>query len=82
MSPHHATLLAFAAQEVMNYHCADLIKSFGNLISLKWPTNSPTSTKMNIEHYAIDLLRRIHTADIERYYDRTFDESSYKYITD
>jgi len=57
MSPHHAALLAFAAREVMNYHCADLIESFGNLVSLKWPTNSPASTKMNIEHYAIDLLR-------------------------
>ncbi|KAF8637741.1 hypothetical protein AX14_010270 [Amanita brunnescens Koide BX004] len=64
----------------MNYHCADPIKSFGNLISLKWPTDSPASTKMNIEHYAINLLRRIHTADIECYYDCAFD--SYKYITD
>ena len=41
MSPHHAGLLAFAAREVMNYHCADLIESFGNLVSLKWPTDSP-----------------------------------------
>ena len=80
MSPHHAMLLAFAAQEVMNYHCADLIESFGNLVSLKWPTNSPASTKMNIEHYAIDLLRQIHTANIECYYNCAFD--SYKYITD
>ena len=80
MSPHHATLLAFAAREVMNYHCADLIKSFGNLVLLKWPTNSPASTKMNIEHYTINLLGRIHTANIEQYYDHAFD--LYKYITD
>ena len=80
MSPHHAVLLAFAAQEVMNYHCADLIESFGNLVSLKWPTDSPASTKMNIEHYAIDLLRQIHTANIEHYYNCAF--NSYKYIMD
>ena len=80
MSPHHAALLAFAAQEVMNYHCTDLIESFGNLVSLKWPTDSPALTKMNIEHYDVNLIRRIHTADIECYYNCAFD--SYKYIMD
>ena len=65
MDPNHATALALAARSVYNYHCGDLIETFRNLISLQWSSPSALSPGGNIDQLAVDILRRILTADVE-----------------
>ena len=60
-----ATTLAGQARDQYNYHCADLIETFVNVTSLYWEDVHPKGG--NLDQLAIDLLRRLLTADIERY---------------
>ena len=71
MDPNHATALALTTRSIYNYHCGDLIETFRNLISLQW--SSPSALSPGGNQLAVDILRKILTADIERYYNRTMD---------
>ena len=67
MDLNHATAIALAARSIYNYHCGDLVETFGNLISLQWSSPSALSPGGNINQLAVNILRRILTADIEHY---------------
>ena len=56
----------------LNWHCAELLEVYTNIAKLKWfeqilPGNS-------IEQLGLDIVRRLITADIERYYQITIQE--------
>jgi hypothetical protein len=59
------TTVANLARDVYNHHCADLIDTFSNLSPLVWRT--PVQPGGNLDQLAIDLIRRMLSADIERY---------------
>ena len=73
MDPNHATALTLTARSIYNYHCGDLFETFGNLVSLRWSSPSTLSPGGNINQLTVDILRRILTADVERYYNHAMD---------
>jgi len=60
-----AVVIAGLARNQYNYHCADLIEMFTNIVALAW--KSPDPAGGNLDQLAVDLMRQILTADIERY---------------
>src|SRR6266576_5878310 len=60
-----AFVIAGLACDQYNYHCADLIEMFTNIAALAW--KSPDPAGGNLDQLAVDLIRRILTADVERY---------------
>ena len=60
------------ARKKLNWHCAELLEVYTNIAKLKWfeqilPGNS-------IEQLGLDIVRRLITTDIERYYQITIQE--------
>src|SRR5258705_13970823 len=61
-------IISDTAQTVFNYHCADLIKLWINLTTLGWTSDEQgASPAGNIDQMALDILRRLLTANIKRY---------------
>src|SRR6266576_3564912 len=60
-----AFVIARLARDQYNYHCADLIEMFTNIVALSW--KSPDPAGGNLDQLAVDLMRQILTADVERY---------------
>ena len=59
-------------KERVNWHCTELLEVFTNIAKLKWieqilPGNS-------IEQLRLDIIRRLITANIERYYQIAIQE--------
>ena len=51
--------------DVYNYHCADLINTFHNISTMVWRT--PIQPGGNLDQFAVDLIRRMLSANIEQY---------------
>src|SRR6266576_6017805 len=60
-----AFVIAGLACNQYNYHCADLIEVFTNIVVLVW--KSPDPAGGNLNQLAVNLVHRILTADIECY---------------
>ena len=73
MDPDHAAAIVLATRSVYNYHCRDLVETFGNLISLQWTSLFALSPEGNINQLAVNILRRILTADVKHYYNHAMD---------
>ena len=63
---HFVLVLISQARKKLNWHCAELLEVYTNVAKLEWfeqilPGNS-------IEQLGLDIVRRLITADIERYY--------------
>ena len=59
------TTITNMARDVYNYHCADLIDTFHNISNMVW--KPPIQPGGNLDQFAVDLIRRMLSADIERY---------------
>ena len=60
------------ARKKLNWHCTELLEVYTNIAKLEWfeqilPGNS-------IKQLGLDIVRRLITADIERYYQITIQE--------
>jgi hypothetical protein len=59
MDPNYSAAICMTAREVL-----------GNVLSLRWDSQTTTQPGGNIDQLVIDLLRRILNSDVEWYYDR------------
>jgi hypothetical protein len=77
MDPNYCAAICMTAREVYNNQVGDLVKVFGNVLSLRWDSRTMTQPGGNINQLVINLLRWILNSDVERYYDRAINNCNF-----
>jgi hypothetical protein len=57
MDPNYSAAICMTAREVYNNQVGDLVEVLGNVLSLRWDSQTTTQPGGNIDQLVIDLLR-------------------------